>query len=147
MIPDWLIAALPETLGLELSPVRSQEATDWEKFYFSAGNSSARVFRFCILLEGASVAQSSVSAGLCARELPFGVLFEPETGFMYCATLGLDRLRAGRGGSEDSSFGEEISSTSAWWRKAREGLERPFFFATGCTSVALSSTDSAEPCV
>ena len=72
--------------------------------YFSAGNASARVFRLCVLVEGASVAQSltplSVS-DLCPRELPFGVLFDPETGltlvaqFLVPSSWALDALEHG----------------------------------------------------
>ena len=96
-----------------------------------------------------SLTPPSVS-DLCARELPFGLRFEPGTGLCTVVGsffLGFGRLGLGRGGSEDSSFGEDISSTSARLRGTWEGLERTFFFATGRISVALSSTAFVEPCV
>lgn len=71
MIPDRLVAAFSERLGLQSFHVRSQESTYFRKKDLAAGSSSARGFRFCVLVEGASVAQCltfpSVS-GLCLRE-------------------------------------------------------------------------------
>lgn len=90
----------------------------------AGGSFCGTVFRFCWSLCKGITVRSPLRAG----------------DWTYCATLGFGRLRAGRGGSEGSS-------TSTCLRKAREGLERPIFFATGCISVALSSTDFAGPWV
>jgi len=154
MIPDRLVAAFPEHLGLQSPHVRPQES-----IYFRKNIPFSRQFlyasfsflcpgggSFCGTVFNISFRFWSLSKGITVQSLLWAGDW-PYSGrktILVSVFLCFDGFRAEGEGSEGPFFGGE-KSTSACLRRAREGLAWRFFFSTGCISIAPSSSGFAEP--